>query len=69
MSKTIRESRVDVDEIRATLTPQNVEDALEAVRDAQRALLPLKRGYSEGASPEILRALDIVEEALEEALG
>jgi hypothetical protein len=68
MANEVRENDVDVDEIRQKLTPQRVDAALGHINDAVLELWPLKEGYAEGTSPEILRALFIVQEALEESL-
>lgn len=67
MSMTIRESDVDVDEIRSKLTPKRLDEALEHLDSVMLALWPLRRGYQEGCSPEVLRALFLVQCALEDA--
>jgi len=68
MSTTIREDDIDVNEIHEKLTPQAVDEALGALNVAMLAMFPLKAGYPEGTSPAVLRALFIVQQALEEAL-
>lgn len=67
MGQTIRESDVDVDEIRRKLTPQHVDYALSYVEALERVLAPLREGYPDGTSPEVLRALFVMKHALEDA--
>jgi hypothetical protein len=64
----VREDKIDVDEIRAKLTPTTVDDVVGHLEAARLALEPLRANYVEGTSPEILRALSIVQRSLESAL-
>lgn len=68
MATMIRETDIDVQELRDKLSPQHIDEALEHANGLMQALWPLKTGYPEGSSPEILRAVFLVQQALEDAL-
>ena len=66
----IREADIDIDEIRA-LPKEELHKAVEGIHTAIMVLFPLQHSpvYSEGCSPEVIRALYVAEDALREALG
>lgn len=68
MSLQVREADVDVAEIRAKLKPQDVEEAAGHVKATMALLNPLRAGHIAGTSPEILRALLLIQQALDDAL-
>ena len=69
MSRTIRESDVDVDAIRARVSPQEAGDALGYVQEALASLRKLETLRAEGEwTHEAIRALHMVRDTLAEAL-
>lgn len=69
MANRVSENDVDVAEIREKLTPIQAEDALSYLNEAAAIMQPLRKGYPKGHSPEILRALQMVIDAMAEALN
>lgn len=69
MSLIVRESDVDLDVMRARVTPQHMDDALECVQNALRALQGLETYKGEGeGTHETIRALYVVRDAIKDAL-
>jgi hypothetical protein len=67
MSMTVRENDVDLDAL--PKVPKFARQrALAHLTIAQRMLAPLRKGFPEGTSPTILRAIQIAIDALEDSL-
>lgn len=63
----VRESEIDVAAL-ATLRESARQSAIAHLAVARGLLAPLREGFSEGTSPEILRAIGMAINAIEESL-
>jgi hypothetical protein len=65
----IRDGDVDIEKMRERLTPQKLDDARGAVDDVIVRLLPLTHLRAKGEpAHEVMRALSLVRNAIEDAL-
>jgi len=69
MSLTVRENDVDVEAIKARVNPQDAMEAAAYIEDAEKLLAGLRKPEDGSHVHEVLRALRIAREALEEALS
>jgi len=63
-----REDDVDIEVMRERLTPQRIDDALGHLAELEQVLAPLQPRTEDEFLHDVLRALKIVRDALEDAL-